>query len=269
MKHLARALTIILIGALFYTVTGAGAQTTIEGNPTCADLGLVGDGYVELKDDPPTLHAVELGGIVRIAYNDAQTVSGVLSLDVHEWGIAAVIVKGGPAANVWTFPDGTVSASGPLQAPLNNGGQVPDISHVTVCMCEKETTDTTVPPKDTTTTTTAPVTTTTEVPPSSTTTTISPPTTTLPDPPSSTTSPPGTSAEPPTSTSVTTPTPQTSPPNSNEPPSSTTTPTEITTQQTERPDELPHTGIPTEGIAAAGFLLVASGFLMRRLATER
>ena len=260
MKHLIRVGFVLLAAAVFSVVVPAGAQTVYEGNPTCADLGLSGDGYVELKDDPPTLHNVQLGGIVSVSYNDTRTVSGVLSLDVHEWGIAAVIVKGGDSANVWTFPDGTVSVAGPMTAPATGGGQLPDISHVTVCMCEKETTDTPGPPKETTTTT--------EVPPSeptTTTSTSSVPSTTSTTPSStSTTLRSTTTTEPTTSTTglpprTTPPTVTSSPPTTTGPPS-----TEITTNR----DRLPETGVPSYVVAGVGVMLVASGALIRRLATD-
>ena len=257
----------LVIATLIGTVAGMwwlaekADAVEIDGNPSCADIGFTG---IEFKDDPPSLFQFD-NGTIRIAYFDAYTVSGVVNLRPHDFDLEAVIVKGGPSA--------TVQIGGPytgLSAPALDNGNVPAISHVSVCLTPKEPTTTTQP---TTTTTDPKTTTTTEVPPSTTlpptTTTTSPPTTTQPEPPSSSTSPPTTSATPPTSTVVTTPTPPTSPPNSTAPPSTTTTPeTGITQQGQERPSELPYTGAEWWVLLSVAAGLVASGVAAVRRSRE-
>jgi len=44
----------------------------------------------------------------------------------------SIIVKGGPAANVYTYESG-VSGDNNLVAPTNRGGQTPDLSNLTIC----------------------------------------------------------------------------------------------------------------------------------------
>ena len=122
-------------------------------------------------------------------------------------------------------------------------------------------------PEPTTTTTEPPTTTTTEP----TTTTTEPPTTTTTEPTTTTTEPPTTTTtEPPDATSTSTTAPaQTTTTNVEDHGTTTTSPTEVRGVQIQQSDELPFTGISTEIIAAVGFALIATGFLVRRLATER
>ena len=133
---------------------GALSVVTVDGNPKCTD------GDISTKDDGPALGGFSRDG-VTITYTDAYTVAGVTVPAGYE--IDAVIVKGGPRANIYT--DGPYRG---LIAPSNNGGNQAAISHVEVCWSQGEepTTTTTQPPttttKATTTTTEAPTTTTTE-----------------------------------------------------------------------------------------------------------
>jgi hypothetical protein len=85
----------------------------------------------------------------------------------------SVIVKGGPNAKRCEIPEKL-----PCSAPLNRGGNVPEVSNVTFCgiACPEVTTTTKAP--TTTTTTKAPTTTTTTKAPTTTTTTTKAPTTT-------------------------------------------------------------------------------------------
>lgn len=82
--------------------------------------------------------------------------------------VAEVLVKGGNAAYLYTYTNLENADSG-LRSPLNNGGQIPEISHYTFVLREPKAT------AEPTTTTTAPPTTTTTAPP---TTTAEPTTTT-------------------------------------------------------------------------------------------
>jgi len=247
-----------LIGILagFIWLAGIAYAQTVEGNPTCSDIGFDG---VEFKDDGPTLFVFD-NGTIRVAYFDEYTVSGVLNLRPHDFDLEAVIVKGGPAA--------TVQIGGPyagLSAPVLDSGNVPAISHVSVCLSPKEPTTTTVP--ETTTTTDPKTTTTTEVPPS---TTLPPTTTTSTSSPSTTattstvppTSTPPTSSTPSTTIPPTPTSPTTSPSTTTSPPS-TTTPPEIIEQNRER---LPDTGWGSLAVGVAGFVLVTLGVALARAA---
>jgi hypothetical protein len=47
-------------------------------------------------------------------------------------GIGAVVVKGGPGANIWVYDPQAYGDTG-LYSPNNPGGNLPDVSHVTFC----------------------------------------------------------------------------------------------------------------------------------------
>jgi hypothetical protein len=49
--------------------------------------------------------------------------------------VGSVIMKGGPAAERYTYPDGSAGASG-LTSPVNRGGNIPEISNLTFCFIE-------------------------------------------------------------------------------------------------------------------------------------
>jgi hypothetical protein len=115
--------------------------------------------------------------------------------------ISHVYVKGGSTANIYTYDPAVLAASG-LHPNLNNGGQAPAVSHVSLCApwYQGTTTTTTTAPTTTTSTTLAPTTTTTEAP--TTTTTEAPTTTTTIGQQGSTT----TTTEAPTTTTTEAPT---------------------------------------------------------------
>ncbi|MBW2525713.1 MAG: hypothetical protein JRI23_16135 [Deltaproteobacteria bacterium] len=95
----------------------------VEGNPTCASLGL-GDFQVELNSN----------GTADLGYGNSITVSNSDG-KYFDWsstiGIDAVIVKGGDAANVYAYDPEAMADTG-LHSPLKNGG-VPDLSHMYFC----------------------------------------------------------------------------------------------------------------------------------------
>lgn len=128
------------------TTTTTIPGTYVSGNPKCVDLG-----YAQgVKSDSPGTD-VTIDGVF-FDYNGLSSVS-VSSSDL---AIQAVIVKGGNGAQVYT------SSFANLVAPLNNGGQQADISHVEACIDPYETTTTTE--QETTTTTDEETTTTTAAP---------------------------------------------------------------------------------------------------------
>jgi hypothetical protein len=126
------ALTSLLSAvALLAIALPSGATTNPEGvggNPTCADLGY-GEGYGALKIEP-----VRSGDF---ASPDGKltvtlTVSGK-SLDFSSnIPVAAVIVKGGNAANVYRYASGSTGDAG-LHAPINSSGGPAGLSHVDFC----------------------------------------------------------------------------------------------------------------------------------------
>nr|WP_279232074.1 hypothetical protein [Thermus albus] len=95
----------------------------------CTQAGVVFDGAY--KVDPPVS-----GTYTVDAYGN--TITPTFSGDGKyvDWsstlGMTAVIVKGGPGANVYVYDPPATSDSG-LHAPPNQGGNIPTISHVTFC----------------------------------------------------------------------------------------------------------------------------------------
>jgi len=106
--------------------------TLVEGNPTCEDLGF---GDTEFKEEDPaggeTTHDLAGGGSITIFHD--------LDTDTFDWtsdvGIDAIIVKGGPDAYVYDYNPESFGDTG-LVSPLNPGGNVPAISHISVCYDE-------------------------------------------------------------------------------------------------------------------------------------
>jgi hypothetical protein len=110
-------------------VAAANGPTYVEGNPGCADIQGSAS-WTELKIDPPR------GGLNRVedSYLTATaTVSGTLFDWAATQGIDAVIVKGGPNANVYLY--GSEATSGnDLHAPRNpSNGSYYGLSHITFC----------------------------------------------------------------------------------------------------------------------------------------
>ncbi|WP_306748869.1 LPXTG cell wall anchor domain-containing protein [Saccharothrix yanglingensis] len=94
--------------------------------------------------------------------------------------ITGVVVKGGDAYNV--YPNLGDLPWADLHAPLNNGGNVPEISHWFACLSERTTTTTTTAPTTTTAGSTTATTTTTTTAAAGTTTDVAGTTTTTPAP---------------------------------------------------------------------------------------
>jgi hypothetical protein len=217
----------IAVGAF----AGGGSATaappvTGEGNPTCASLQIGGS---DVKNDPPSNTTID--GITFSYSDDGKTVTVTADAGIT---ILAVIIKAGDAFTLLTEPPFTGSA------PLTNGDQLPEISHVSVCY--SVTPPTTAPP------TTAPPTT---APP-----TTAPPTTAPP-----TTAPPTTAA--PTTAAPTTAAPTTTAVASQAPVTTVAAPT--TTAVSPASATLPATGRGNRGLLVAGTVLVLAGFGLRRL----
>ncbi len=64
--------------------------------------------------------------------------SGTYVAWTSTFGIGAVIVKGGPNANVYSYSPQATGDSG-LASPINNGGQIPGLSNLTFCWEDEST----------------------------------------------------------------------------------------------------------------------------------
>jgi hypothetical protein len=131
----------VMVGAALFTgclgADGDGSVGTAEesittgpqvvpGNPSCASLGL---GTVAVRFDPPLSGSMALGGSESVT---------IAADGIHvDWsatiGIDAVIVKGGPNANIYGYAPESLGAT-QLQAPTNpNNGKPYGLSHVDFC----------------------------------------------------------------------------------------------------------------------------------------
>jgi hypothetical protein len=107
----------ILTGMLLLALLGisaiqVNAQTRVDGNPTCMDLGYA-NGF---KVDPPRSGTFNLphGGQVWVKIDARERITFQATGNI----IHAVIVKGGPNANVYYFNPG-VTTGGSLTTPVN------------------------------------------------------------------------------------------------------------------------------------------------------
>jgi hypothetical protein len=97
------------------------------GNPTCQDLGYP----FELKIDPPA------SGTYNLPDNSGSVTVTLTSSSTFDWsstfGIDAVIAKGGPKANVYSYnPESTGDTN--LVTPTNQQNNKPyGLSHITFC----------------------------------------------------------------------------------------------------------------------------------------
>ncbi|HEU0031432.1 MAG TPA: hypothetical protein VFQ53_12425 [Kofleriaceae bacterium] len=99
---------------------------TVEGNPSCADLGY---GSYAFKIDPPTPGTYDLDGLNTAT----MTTDGIYFDWTATIGIDAVIVKGGPNASVWVYSPESYGANG-LSPPINPSTGIPyGISHIEFC----------------------------------------------------------------------------------------------------------------------------------------
>jgi hypothetical protein len=121
-------------GAASMTYTSAGGVTATtydgntsgEGNSSCSALGL---GSTGTKVDGA--YSQSVGGYRFTVSSSKQSLS-FAPVGTPTTAIRAVIVKGGPAYNVYRYSAGQTSDAG-LTSPLNGGGNIPTISHYVVC----------------------------------------------------------------------------------------------------------------------------------------
>lgn len=108
--------------------SGAGVEPSfVEGNPTCADLGL---GSYAKKIDPPQPGTYSLDGHFDVTWTSPDGVQ--LASWSSELPVDAVIVKGGDGANVYHYDPEALSDTG-LYSPDNDSGSPAAISHLDFC----------------------------------------------------------------------------------------------------------------------------------------
>ncbi len=115
----------VMPGARFISGNIAG-----DGNAVCANIAVnpARGAWGGVKVDPP--RSLTIAGYQFTLSADGRTLSFMRVAPGPD--IVAVVVKGGPDTFVFDFPAGTTSGTG-LRAPRNGGGNVPEISHFTVC----------------------------------------------------------------------------------------------------------------------------------------
>lgn len=94
------------------------------GNPVCPS------GSSGFRVEAPVSGTYQLcqGLSITLTSSDQKTVNWTATGP----GIKSVTVKGGNSQNTYSYNGTTTSDTG-LVSPLNNGGQVPDISHIDIC----------------------------------------------------------------------------------------------------------------------------------------
>jgi hypothetical protein len=118
----------VLVSSLALTgVAAASGPGFVSGNPDCASIQGT-ESWTELKIESPrgTNRA-------RDGYLSVTTTTSGLTFDFSATqGVDAVIVKGGPNANVYRF-DGEVTSGDDLHAPVSGNGQFYGLSHISFC----------------------------------------------------------------------------------------------------------------------------------------
>lgn len=132
LRNLLFVVLLLALSALIWLPQPAAAASVepvyVSGNPRCADFGYP----AEYKVDPPNSGTYNLPGLGTVTITaDGPSLdwsSTIVSMD-------AVIVKGGPNANVYTYdpPAESLGDTG-LHAPINpNNNKYYGLSHVTFC----------------------------------------------------------------------------------------------------------------------------------------
>jgi hypothetical protein len=121
----------------------------VPGNPGCDDIAPEGEIWIELKVEPPADGEFS-DDTLTVNVDVRDTEDG----QVFDWdsniGVDAVIVKGGPDANVYLYDPESMGATG-LHAPVSPSGQWAGLSHISFCYDEDD-----VPPPPTPTPTPTP-----------------------------------------------------------------------------------------------------------------
>lgn len=121
-----------LLGLVLLFAVGAPAagQTMVPGTPRCSDIPGCNAYWIELKIYPPVSGTYSQGGLtVTVTFSsDGRFLSWTSNL-----GIDAVIVKGGPNANVYLYSPEATSGTGLRSPDHPEPGMIPAISYVTFC----------------------------------------------------------------------------------------------------------------------------------------
>lgn len=110
--------------------SGDGVQPDlVQGNPTCADEFGDIEGILELKLEGSEDYDDLTDGVDVTRYSD-----NTFDFEFDDGVVYGVVVKGGPAGNVYDYtPDGTTSDTG-LHAPVNpSNGKYYGLSHISFC----------------------------------------------------------------------------------------------------------------------------------------
>jgi hypothetical protein len=105
------------------------------GNRTCAEVGqaFFGDSnYYQYSTNRIDSEEIYGGKSSPLPYGLTLSTDGTYLSFSSSFKIGAVIVKGGPAANVYVYDPQQFSDSG-LAAPINKGGRRAGLSNVTFC----------------------------------------------------------------------------------------------------------------------------------------
>lgn len=110
--------------------TAYSGNTSGDGSRACSALGF---GSTGVKVDGA--YSQKIGGYQFTVYGDGKTMLSFAPIGgtTPTTGILAVIVKGGPAYDVYDYTGKNITSDGGLNSPLNGGGNVPTISHYVVC----------------------------------------------------------------------------------------------------------------------------------------
>ncbi|WP_455359734.1 hypothetical protein [Streptomyces sp. SYSU K21746] len=119
----------------------------VDGNPDCEDL-LPGEDFLfeaDTDNAPVEGERIELstnGLTGGVTITDVRTEPEGQVFDFEfdgDFAAAAVIVKGGPDANLYDYrPLGGIVADEGLHAPIVSSGDYADLSHVAFCVIENE-----------------------------------------------------------------------------------------------------------------------------------
>ncbi len=134
------AFVLVLVMALAALPVSAASVTPVvlPGNPICAGLGYA----YEIKIDPPTAGTYPLGyGTFTWTTTDGVTMNWTSTI-----GVDAVIVKGGPKGNLYSYAPESFGDTG-LNSPIGPSGRPYAISHISVCFDYELTLDKSVTPE--------------------------------------------------------------------------------------------------------------------------
>jgi len=113
------------------TLAASVTPTVVEGNPKCSDYGLIGFKPSDTMTGTYTYNIFSMG-IITMTIGEGPSVDWDST-----FGIAKVIVKGGPNANVYSYTLATGDTG--LTTPINPKNNKPyGLSHVEFCYDDKQ-----------------------------------------------------------------------------------------------------------------------------------